>query len=144
MSESQFVEENPSSRQGVPVWLAGLGGVVAAVVVNLLVLAVGSAVGGELMLVDGGKEHHIVAGGVLFMSVVPYTVGFVLAVLLSYAWTGFLRVAQVVGGAAGFVSALGPLTADADLTTRLSLATMHAVLGVVVIVSLELVRRRRV
>ncbi|WP_344450206.1 hypothetical protein [Actinocorallia aurantiaca] len=33
---------------------------------------------------------------------------------------------------------------DADLTTRLSLATMHAVLGVVVIVSLELVRRRRV
>ena len=116
---------------------------VLAAAVNLVVYFVARAAGADLVIrQDGAADHAIAAGDVLFSSAVPLLGGTLLAVLLARAWGSFLRLAQVVGGGLGILSAAGPLLGGSDTGTKIGLAVMHVVVGLTVIGVLETVLRR--
>jgi len=122
-------------------WQAIGAGIVAAVVGNLVVFGIGKIAGASFEYRDDAGVHEVTMGGVLTSSVLPLAIGTGLATLISLAWRPILRVAQVVGGALGLITVLGPLSTDADTGTRLALAAMHVVLAVVVVITLEAVWR---
>lgn len=136
----------PQNRLRAPAhglsWWQAIGiGVVAATVVNLLILAIGRAAGASFEVIDAGAVHAVTAGGVITSSVVPLLAGAVLAVLLALWWPGFVRLAQVVGGGLALLTVAGPLMADTDTGTQVALAAMHVVAGVAVVLCLQPVWR---
>lgn len=136
----------PQNRLRVPArglsWWQAIGiGVVAATVLNLLILAIGRAAGASFEVVDAGAVHAVTAGGVITSSVVPMAIGTVLAVLLGLWWPVFVRLAQVVGGGLALLTVAGPLMGDTDAGTQLALGAMHVVVGVAVVLCLQPVWR---
>jgi hypothetical protein len=133
-----------SQRPGLTWWQAAAAGALAATAVNLVVFLIARAAGASLVLRQpGASDHKITAGGVIFSSVVPMVGGIVLATLAALLWAGLLRVAQVVGGGLGLLTVAGPLTSDTDGVTQISLAAMHIIVAVTVVLALEAIRRRR-
>lgn len=146
-SQSPAGASDPTSdgRRGLPWWLAIAGAAAAAVVVNLLIFSIGNAADASFVVPQpNAKPQTVGAGGVAFSSSVPLAVGVGIAVLLARWWPVMLRVAQAVGGVLAFLSALAPLSSDADGATRIALASMHVVVGVAVVAALEAYRRRRI
>jgi hypothetical protein len=132
------------TRFGLTWWQAIPLGAALAAAFNLVILAIARAAGAELVIrQEGSPDHEIVAGGVLFSSIVPLVAGTVLAVLLALAWRGFLRLAQVLGGGFGILSAFGPLLGAPDAGTKIGLALMHVVVGLAVILTMELIIRKK-
>ncbi|GIJ45036.1 hypothetical protein Val02_19220 [Virgisporangium aliadipatigenens] len=132
------------TRSGLVWWQAIPLGAALAAALNLIVLGIATAAGAELVIrQEGSPDHEIVAGGVLFSSVVPLVIGTGLAVLLALAWRGFLRLAQVLGGGFGILSAFGPLLSAPDTGTKVGLALMHVVVGLAVILTMELIIRKK-
>jgi hypothetical protein len=128
-------------RRKLPVWQAVVGGAVAATVINLIVLFIGDAAGAALTVKLNDKSEEIVAGGVIFGSIVPLAVGVTVTLLLARWKPVLLRVGQIVGGGVALLSAIGPLTADTDGGTAATLVVMHVVVGLFAVVTLEAVRR---
>jgi hypothetical protein len=60
--------------------------VVAALLVNLVILAIGGAAGGSFELMSGGKTQSVSAATVAGMTAVPLLLGMGLAAMLSYRW----------------------------------------------------------
>ncbi|MFE3542566.1 DUF6069 family protein [Nocardia sp. NPDC059177] len=121
--------------------VAVLGGVVAAVVLNLIVWGIGEAAGGEFVTTDGDKLMDVAPGGVVLMSAVPLLIGLTLAVLISYLWTGVLRVAAVIGSVLTIATIALTVDADFDTASTIALSVMHVVLVPVIVIALEGVRR---
>jgi len=131
-------------RTGLTWWQAIPLGAVLATAVNLVIYAVARAADAELVIrEEGAADHEITAGGVVFSSTVPLLAGTALAVLLALAWRGFLRLAQVLGGGFGILSAAGPLLGAPDTGTKVGLALMHVVVGLAVILTMELIIRKK-
>lgn len=124
-------------RRGLNWWQAPLAGALAASAVNLAIWAVARLAGASMEHLEEDGLHTAAVGDVLFMSAVPMVLGIVLAAALALLWRGFIRVAQVVGGGLGIITGIGPLLLDADSPTRVALALMHVVSGVVVVLALE-------
>lgn len=122
-------------------WQAIVLGVVAATVVNLLILVIGRAAGASFEVIDAGAVHPVNAGGVITSSVAPMAIGTVLAVLLGLWWPGFVRLAQVVGAGLALLTVAGPLMSDTDTGTQVALSAMHVVVGVAVVLCLQPVWR---
>ena len=125
-------------------WRALAAGVLGAVAVNLVLHLLAPAAGASLVLLDAGAPHVVTPVDVVVSTVVPLVLGTAAAVLLARWWSPALRVAQVGGAAVALATAAGPLTAVADLPTRLALASMHVVCAVAVVLVLQGVRRGRV
>ncbi|MFB7877757.1 MULTISPECIES: DUF6069 family protein [unclassified Nocardia] len=121
--------------------VAVLGGVVAAVVLNLIVWGIGAAAGGSFVVTDGDTVSDVAPGGVVIMSAVPLLIGLTAAVLVSYLWTGVLRVAEVVGSVLAVATIGLTVAADFDTASTVALSVMHVVLVPVIVVALEGVRR---
>lgn len=121
--------------------VAVLGAVVAAVVVNLIVWAIGAAAGGSFVTVDNGQLFDVAPGGVIMMSAVPLLIGLTVAVLVSYVWTGVLRTAAVVGSALSLATIAMTVSSNFDTATTIALSVMHVVLVPIMVISLEGVRR---
>lgn len=128
----------PGARQALLV-LAAAG---AAAVANLLVLAVGAAADSSLVVRDGSTAHDITVGGVLVSSLVPVAAGLLITLLLAWWKPVFVRVGQVLGGGLALLSVAGPVTADTDGGTAVTLAVMHLLVGAAVVAALEAHRRR--
>ncbi|WP_336086411.1 DUF6069 family protein [Nocardia sp. SSK8] len=121
--------------------VAVLGGVVAAVVLNLIVWGIGAAAGGSFLVTDGDTVTDVAPGGVVIMSAVPLLIGLTAAVLVSHLWTGVLRVAEVVGSVLSVATIALTVAADFDTASTVALSVMHVVLVPVIVVALEGVRR---
>lgn len=134
---------DPTVRRRPAWWQATLLAAAAATVVNLVILALGTAADATFVVDDSGKPHEVVAGDVVFSSAVPLLVAFAVVAIVARWWASVVRVAQVVGGGVALFSALGPLSADTDGGTALALALMHVVVGVALVAGLEAIRRRR-
>lgn len=137
IAETTTVRSLPALTRPVAV----LGGVVAAVVLNLIVWGIGAAAGGSFTVVDGETVTDVAPGGVIIMSAVPLLIGLTVAVLIAYRWTGVLRVAEVVGSVLSIATIGLTLTAGFDAATTVALSVMHVVLVPVIVVALEGVRR---
>ncbi len=116
--------------------------VVTALVVNLVLWAVGLVAGGSFEHTDAGEVMSAAPGGVVLMSVVPLTVGLAVAALLTLWWNGFARIAQVVGALLPLATIQGTISADFDTPSTVALTLMHVVIAVVVVVALEMLRAR--
>ncbi|MFD0266312.1 DUF6069 family protein [Streptomyces sp. NPDC127106] len=150
MSSSALSNSGPTApaapsvhRSGLTWWKALVAGAVGAAVVNLIVLGAAKLAGASLIVVNGSEEHPITVGGVIGSSVVPLVVGTGAALLLALWKPVFLRIAQFVGGGLALLSVAGPLSSGADGGTVAALSLMHVTLGVAVVATLELHRRRR-
>ncbi|KAF0848032.1 DUF6069 family protein [Nocardia caishijiensis] len=121
--------------------VAVLGAVATALVANLIVWAIGAAAGGTFTMVADGKVSDVAPGGVILMSTVPLLIGLTAAVLVSYKWTGVLRVAAVVGSVLSIATIGMTLTAGFDTASTIALSLMHVVLVPVMVIALEGVRR---
>ncbi|MBB4935020.1 hypothetical protein F4561_005914 [Lipingzhangella halophila] len=130
-------------RPGLSWWQAGGIAIVAATLANLAVLGIGHVLGGSFVFDEANGVHEITAWTVVQFSVAPLAIGFGAAVLLALAWIGFLRLAQVVGGALALATIAGAFMSDGDLVTQLALSVMHIVAGAAVVWALEAVRRRQ-
>jgi hypothetical protein len=134
----------PTTTRALPALnraVAVLGAVVAAVVANVIVWGIGAAAGGSFITNDGGKVMDVAPGGVIFMSAVPLLIGLTVAVLVSYLWTGVLRVAAVVGSVLSLATIAMTVDADFDTASTIALSVMHVVLVPVLVVALEGVRK---
>ncbi|MGH3612217.1 MAG: DUF6069 family protein [Pseudonocardia sp.] len=118
--------------------------VVAALLVNLVIWAIGAAAGGSFELTNGDVTQSAAPGGVVVMTVVPLLVGMTLAALLSYRWLGAIRVAQVVGPALALLTIVSTLMADFDGPSTVALTAMHVAIAPIVVAGLEAMRRRLV
>ncbi|AVH55975.1 MULTISPECIES: DUF6069 family protein [Streptomyces] len=130
-------------RRGLPVWQAAVGSAVVAMTVNLIILFVADGAGASLTIELNGRADDIIAGGVVFASVVPTALGVTVAALAARWKPVLLRVAQIVAGALAVLTALGPLTSDTDGGTAAALTVMHLMVGVATVAGIEAVRRAR-
>ncbi|MFI5502854.1 DUF6069 family protein [Nocardia asteroides] len=121
--------------------VAVLGGVAAAVVANLIIWLIGAAAGGSFLVTEGTTVTDVAPGGVVIASAVPLLIGLTAAVLLSYLWTGVLRVAEVVGSVLAVATIGLTVAAEFDTATTIALSVMHVALVPVIVVALEGVRR---
>ncbi|WKG10179.1 DUF6069 family protein [Nocardia sp. PE-7] len=121
--------------------VAVLGAAAVAVVLNLIVWAIGAAAGGSFIMTDQGKASSVAPGGVIMMSAVPLLIGLTVAVLVSYKWTGVLRTAAVVGSVLSLATIALTVSTDFDTASTIALSVMHVVLVPVMVIALEGVRR---
>ena len=110
--------------------------VLAAVVVNLIVYAVGRAAGGTFRFTSAGAPAEVDAVTVAGFSAVPLLVGLVAVALLAPLGGWVARVALVLGPllAIGTVVAM-TVPADFDRASTVTLAVCHLVLVPVILLA---------
>lgn len=115
------------SRLSRPVVVAAA--VSAAVVVNLLVYAVGRAAGGSFRLTSAGATAEVDAVTVAGFSAVPLLAGLVVVALLAPRFRWVTRAALVAGPVLAVVTILVmTLPADLDTVSTVTLALCHLTL----------------
>lgn len=111
-----------------PLPLARLGmGIVAAIVVNLAVYAVGSAAGAT-WIANGQVVGWFM---VPIATVIAMAIGGLVTWLLARRWDKATATMAWVGLAFAVLSVPGPLVGSNDVPTRWALATMHLTTGIV-------------
>ena len=121
----------PASRRIPPgdAVRAGLVALVTAVVVNIVIVEAGTAVGADLEVTQGGATMRIGIPMVMAMTIGPLVVGTVVLAVAgrwgAHAW----HLLAWAGLAIGVLTAAAPLLSDASVPTRLTLAVMHVVVG---------------
>lgn len=116
--------------------------VVAALVLNLVFWLIGLAAGGSFEHTDAGAVVGAAPGGVVLMTVVPLGIGLTVAALLSLWWSGFVRIAQVVGALLPLATIQGTIATDFDTASTVALALMHVAIAAAAVLGLEVIRRR--
>ncbi|MBS9373510.1 DUF6069 family protein [Rhodococcus sp. B50] len=137
-SRSTLLPNSRRARAAVVVVVS----VAAALVANLVLWGVGIVAGGSFEHTDAGEVVSAAPGGVVFMTVVPLTVGLAVAALLTLWWNGFVRIAQVVGALLPLATIQGTISADFDTPSTVALTLMHVVIAAVVVAALEMLRAR--
>ena len=123
-----------------PLPLARLGlGTVVAVVVNLIVYAVASAMGAT-WIANGQAVNAFL---VVVATVVAMAIGGLITWLLARRWDGAPVTMAWVGIVFAVISVPGPLLGSTDTPTRWALATMHVTTGIVWLVAVYPARSRR-
>ncbi|MFD4421656.1 DUF6069 family protein [Agromyces sp. NPDC058484] len=125
-----------AARAFIPVRVLIAAG--AAVVLDLIVLWIASAGGASLIVTPPGAPGSIQvdAVAVTLTVVVPMVVVGAGVWLLTRRWPAIRLWAAWAGLAFGVLSAALPLTVEADLGTKLALASMHVITGVAWFVAL--------
>ncbi len=116
--------------------------VVAAVVVNLVVFAVGRAAGGSFTFTRSGTPATVDAATVAGFSAVPLLLGLVLVALLARRWPLVARVALVVAPVLAVVTiGLMTLPVDLDTVSTVTLALCHLTLAPISVLAIRALRR---
>lgn len=102
-------------------------GIVVAVVVNLIVYAVGSAAGATWI----ANGQAVNAFPVVIATVVAMAIGGLITWLLARRWDKATITMAWVGIAFAVISVPGPLLGSTDTPTRGALAAMHITTGIV-------------
>lgn len=111
-----------------PVVVAAIVG--AALVVNLVVYAVGRAAGGDFTFSRAGVPTEVGAATVAGFTTVPLLLGLLVVALLCRRWPVIARVATVVAPVLAVVTVgLMTLPADFDTVSTLTLALCHLTLA---------------
>jgi hypothetical protein len=115
----------------------------AAVVVNLLVYAIGRAAGGTFRFTAAGGPAEVDAATVAGFSAIPLAVGLAGVALLAPRWRWVARAALIAGPALAVVTILiMTLPADLDATSTITLALCHLALIPIMLVAIRLLARR--
>lgn len=114
-------------------WRAGMLTAVLAVVLALVVLGVALLAGADMKVQPSGGRESMAVGvvPVVVTVLLAVTLGTALLAVLSRRGAKWWRTLAVAGLVIGVVSVVIPLTATADVGTKLALAAMHVVAGAV-------------
>jgi hypothetical protein len=123
-------------------WRAAGLAVVAAVAVNLVILAIGTAADASFVVVDNGDPADVTAALIVAATAIPLAVGFLVAALLARRRPGWVRPLALVAAAFAVVSIASPFAADTDSGTAAALAVMHLVVGAAYVGGTEAARAR--
>lgn len=123
----------------------GALGVVAAAVTNSVIFGIGRAADVPFEVANGGSEETINVGMVAFMTTASFVVGLV-GVVVAYRFFGrrSLRPFAVLGVVLALASNVDFPNVEASVGTKWLLASMHLVVGLAYLISLEVVRSRAV
>ena len=102
-------------------------GIVVAVVVNLIVYAVGSAAGAT-WIANGQTVNAVL---VVVATIVPMLIGGAITWFLSRRWVKATATMAWVGLVFAVISVPGPLIGSDDAPTRFALAAMHVTTGII-------------
>jgi hypothetical protein len=125
-----------SSRR---VWRTGVLGAGFAAIANSAVFLIGRAVDVSFLIPGFGSDtslRPVTLVQVVLSTFMPLIVGTGLAALMVFRGRG-VRGLQLPGGAVALVSIAVPLSLEANWATKLLLASMHLVAGVVFVYSLQ-------
>lgn len=143
--EKQQVQTASVREPGMGWWQAGLLGVGAAAVANLVILAVARLGGVSFAIVNGSEEGTVDVPTVLGLSIVPMAVGIAVVMLVSVWWVWALRVGAVVGAGLALATIALPFSVDeAETGARVALALMHVTVAAGIVFAFEAYRRSRV
>ena len=110
--------------------------VAAAVVLNLIIYAVGRAAGGSFQFTANGVVNEVGAITVAGFTAVPLLIGLVLVALLSRLWSWVTRAAAVVAPVLAIVTIfVMTLPADLDTASTVALALGHVTLAPISVVA---------
>ena len=123
-------------------WQASGLALVAAIAVNLVILAIGTAADASFVVVDNGDPADVTALVVVAATAIPLVAGFLVAALLARWRPRWVRPLALVAAAFAVVSIAGPFVADTDTGTAASLAVMHLVIGAAYLGGTEAARAR--
>ncbi len=121
--------------------LVVLAAVVAAVIINLFVFAVGRLAGGDFAFTQAGSIVEVDAVTVAGFSAVPISLGLIVVALLARRLLWIVRVATVAAPVLA-VATIGIMTIPVDLDTisTVTLATRHLTLVPISIVAIRRLR----
>jgi hypothetical protein len=119
----------------------GALGAVIATVVNAAIYATGRAAGVAYVVTrDSGGTQSVHLRDVVSLSLMSFAVGLLAALVAARVGRG-LRVLAVLGAALAVVSTWSDFTIDGNGAAKLTLASMHLVVGIVYVASVRLARR---
>jgi hypothetical protein len=117
--------------------------VAVAVVVNVLIYAVGRAFGGDFVFTNAGEQIQVTALSVVTLTAGPLALGMALVALLSMRWPAVVKAGLVIGPALALVTiAILTLPADLDTTSTITLSLDHVALVPMTIAGLLALGRR--
>ena len=120
-----------------------LGTVVAALTVNLLILAIGTACGADFTYFQSGSSMTVDAVAVTILTVFPLSVGLTFVAWVSPKWPWLLRFAMVAGPALALGTiAVMTLPTAFDTRSKAFLVLMHIALAVVTVAGLRILAVR--
>ena len=128
----------------VPAPLLVIGGVLVAVLVNLVGYLIGVAAGGGFRFSAPTGPARVDAATVAGFTAVPLTIGLVLAAVIGRWWPAVFRIALVVAPvlAVGTIFAM-TVPSDLDPVAKVTLAVCHLTLVPISVLVLAALRRRR-
>ncbi|QLQ36422.1 DUF6069 family protein [Micromonospora robiginosa] len=116
---------------------------VAAVVVNLVVYAVGRAAGGTFRFTAASGPAEVNAVTVAAFSALPLLVGLTAVALLAPRFGWVVRAASIVGPALAVLTVVAmTLPTDLDATSKATLAGCHLTLVPIILVAVAALGRR--
>lgn len=130
-------------------WKLGTPGTVIvtallAVLINLIVYALGTLAGASFDFTVDGKSEHVYAVVLAGFTAIPMVVGLTVVALLARRWPWVIPVALVVAP----IIAIGTIftmtvPADFDTASTVTLAVTHVVVGIVTVAGILALRARR-
>jgi hypothetical protein len=128
-------------RSRILIIAAGVG---AAVVINLILYAVGRAAGGTFRFTSPSGPATVDAVTVAGFSAVPLLIGLVAVALLARFGSWVTRAALIIGPllALGTIAVM-TLPTDLDVTSKVTLALCHVVLVPIVLVAVPRLGRQK-
>jgi hypothetical protein len=117
---------------------------VAALVTNLIVFGGARAAGISFKFSQPrstARIETVSAGAVLAVTLLAMTAGWILVGLAAWRHRPALGTIAILAGSVAVVSALAPLALEADLTARLTLASLHLATGAFFMLGISRLRR---
>lgn len=114
-----------------------------AVVVNLIVYAIGRAAGGSFLFTADDRRVEVDAVTVAGFSALPLALGLAAVAVLAPRFAWVVRAALIVGPALAVLTiATMTLPADLDGTSKITLAACHLTLAPIIVVAVTALGRR--
>lgn len=112
-----------------------------ALAANLLLWVIGLLLGGSFEAPDGsGGTESVAPGGAIILTIVPLTLGLLIAGLIARKAPAVIRIAQVIGSLAALGTIAMTVAAGFDTVSTVTLSLMHVVLVPVLVYALERMR----
>jgi hypothetical protein len=121
---------------GLPFWKRTGLVVAAAVAINVVVYLVATALGGDILVPQGGSTAPLSVMAVIAVTALPLVLAAVLLLVLRRVGVSSPRVFATIVAIVTVLSLLAPLTAGLSTASALVLSTMHLVAGLAALVGL--------
>ena len=115
---------------------------VVALAVNVVLFAIGATAGLDYAVEAGDSVWGVMGVGVVIITTILLIPGMTLAALLSLRWKRIIPAAQIVGSAISILTIVLTFSVGFDTASAIVLAVMHVVAVPILVLGLDLIKRR--